>query len=87
MRGQLKKGMLVSLTGELQNRKFNDGNGIERFVTEVVVSEYAHTLDVIQKQQTGTQQQRGTQQQQQWGNQNQGGMNNQPSYDYDDIPL
>jgi single-strand DNA-binding protein len=36
----LKKGELVSITGKLNNRKYNDKNGNEKFVTEIVAYKF-----------------------------------------------
>lgn len=40
----LKKGALVSVTGKLNNRKYNDKSGNEKYITEVV----AFKLDSVQ---------------------------------------
>lgn len=46
--GHLKKGMLVAVIGQLDNRSY-EGDGVTKYVTEVVVSSFQHSIDVVQK--------------------------------------
>jgi len=45
----LKKGLLVNITGKLVNRQYVDKDGVTRYVTEVTVS----SAKVIEKQRKG----------------------------------
>ena len=42
----LKKGELVSITGKLNNRKYTDKNGNEKYITEVV----AYKLNLVEQE-------------------------------------
>lgn len=44
----LKKGTQVSVRGEITHRKYKD-NGVERFITEIVVHEFQHECVIIQR--------------------------------------
>jgi single-strand DNA-binding protein len=43
----LKKGSTVYLEGQLQTRKFQDKDGVEKYSTEVVLQNYGGTLTMI----------------------------------------
>ncbi len=43
----LRKGSKVYLEGQLQTRKWEDGNGQERYTTEIVLQNYAGTLVLL----------------------------------------
>lgn len=43
----LRKGLRVHITGQLQTRKWQDKNGNDRYMTEVVVSGYSGRVDLI----------------------------------------
>ncbi|PSX07102.1 single-stranded DNA-binding protein [Photobacterium angustum] len=45
----LSKGANVSIRGELCHRKYQDTNGVEKFITEVVVHEFEHECVIIQR--------------------------------------
>ena len=40
----VKKGSKIHVTGQLKTRKYEDNNGVTRYATEVVVSEYRGVL-------------------------------------------
>lgn len=48
------KGSKVYVKGEMQTRKYQDKNGVERYTTEVVVTDFNHTILLMDsKPQTG----------------------------------
>ena len=67
----LKKGSKVYVEGQLQTRKWQDNNGVDKYSTEVVLQNYGGTLQMLDSRASGGGAQMG------------GGMqdNNQVSYD------
>ena len=43
----LKKGSKIFVEGQLQTRKYNDSNGVEKYTTEVVLANYNGTLTML----------------------------------------
>jgi single-strand DNA-binding protein len=50
----LDKGSKVYVEGKLQTRKWTDSNGIEKYTTEVVVSGFNGTLQMLDKRDANT---------------------------------
>lgn len=44
----LKKGMKVYAEGQLQTRKWQDQNGIERYTTEIVIARFRGDLSILE---------------------------------------
>ncbi len=61
----LDKGSKVYIEGKLQTRKWQDKNGQDHYTTEVVVSGFNGTLQMLGDREVGTRQQQPHQQQQQ----------------------
>lgn len=43
----LKKGTKVYIEGQLETRKYTDGNGVERYVTEIVLRPYRGEITML----------------------------------------
>ena len=43
----LKKGSKIFIEGQLQTRKYNDANGVEKYTTEVVLGNYNGNLTML----------------------------------------
>jgi single-strand DNA-binding protein len=50
----LQKGSKVFLEGQLQTRKWQDNNNVERYTTEVVLSKFRGELTLLDNRTTGT---------------------------------
>ena len=49
----LKKGSKVYIEGQLQTRKWQDKDGVERYTTEVILQSYGGTLTMLEGRQSG----------------------------------
>ena len=47
IKNYVDKGSLIYIEGSLQTRKYNDKNGIEKYVTEVVLQQYNSVLQIL----------------------------------------
>lgn len=96
----LRKGSQVYIEGQLRTRKWTDGNGVDRYTTEVVIPQIGGVMQMLggkrddsgqqQRQQSGQQHQGGwgTNQQQQPQKQQSPQGGNEPPMDFDDdIPF
>ena len=50
----VKKGSQLYIEGQLQTRKYTDNNGVEKWTTEVVLSNYSSTLTMLGGKGTGS---------------------------------
>lgn len=91
----LRKGSQVYIEGQLQTRKWQDQNGQDRYMTEVVVQGFNGVMQMLGGKQSGGQQQQNQPQQQRqggWGQPQQQQQAqpqyNDPSQDFDsEIPF
>ena len=49
----LKKGSKIFVEGQLQTRKYNDANGVEKYTTEVVLGNYNGNLTMLDSRGAG----------------------------------
>ena len=49
----LKKGSKIFVEGQLQTRKYNDSNGVEKYTTEVVLGNYNGNLTMLDSRGAG----------------------------------
>ena len=49
----VKKGSKLYIEGALQTRKWKDGNGIEKYSTEIVLQNYNSTLQILDSRERG----------------------------------
>ena len=49
----MDKGSLLYIEGALQTRKWKDGNGIEKYSTEIVLKDYNSTLQILNSMEKG----------------------------------
>lgn len=47
----LKKGSQVYLEGQIQTRKWEDNNGVEKYVTEIVLQNFGSSLQILDSKQ------------------------------------
>lgn len=50
----VKKGYCVFVEGKLQTRKWQDNNGVDRYVTEVIIPKYRGEMQILSSKTPGT---------------------------------
>ena len=53
IKNYVDKGSLLYIEGALQTRKWKDGNGIEKYSTEIVLKDYNSTLQILNSMEKG----------------------------------